>query len=360
MTFTRHNRDHNSGTVKKIAKLPYVLLLCILTVLPGCSGNDKPAGAGSPSAAAEPSAAAANGKLHKLTIMLDWYPNAVHSFLYAAQAEGYFAEEGLNVEIQMPADTNDALKLVAAGQVDLALSYQPQVLMARGEELPVKSVAALVRHPLNHLMVAADSGITRPKELSGRQAGYSSIPLYEAMLKTMVKTDGGDPASLKLVDVGFDLIPALSTGRVDGIMGGFINHEQLILEQEGHPVHSFNPVDYGVPDYYELVLVASEKGLQNSQEYIRKFVNAARKGQQFVQQHPEQALKLLLEQQDATAPLDQTIEAHSLEILLPLMDAGPQPFGYQDPASWQNVCNWLNENGLLTGDVDSQDAFINF
>lgn len=95
--------------------------------------------------------------------MLDWYPNAVHSFLYAAEAEGYFAEEGLEVEIQMPADTNDALKLVAAGKVDLALSYQPQVLMARGEQIPVKSIAALVRHPLNHLMVAADSGITRPE-----------------------------------------------------------------------------------------------------------------------------------------------------------------------------------------------------
>ncbi|MEK3700305.1 ABC transporter substrate-binding protein [Paenibacillus sp. FSL R10-2199] len=364
MTPIRYNRYLYTRSAQPYKLLPYVLLLSVLLVLPGCAGNNGsagnngPAGSGSSSASSAP-AAAADGTAHKLTIMLDWYPNAVHSFLYAAQSEGYFAEEGLDVEIQMPADSNDALKLVAAGQVDLALSYQPQVLMARGEQIPVKSVAALVRHPLNHLMVSADSGITRPGELSGKQAGYSSIPLYEAMLHTMIQSDGGDPASLKLIDVGFELIPALSTGRVDGIMGGFINHEQLILEQEGHPVRSFNPVDYGVPDYYELVLVASDQGLQNSSEYFQKFMNAARKGQQFVTKQPEQALKLLLKHQDATAPLDEAIEKRSLEILLPLMDAGSQPFGYQDTASWENVRKWLSEGGLLAEEVDSADAFIN-
>ena len=349
-----------TSIAKRLTRMPYVLLLCVLIILPGCGGNDSATNSGQTTASSGSPAAADAGKAHRLTVMLDWYPNAVHSFLYAAQTEGYFAEEGLDVDIQMPADSNDALKLVAAGQADLALSYQPQVLMARGENIPVKSVAALVRHPLNHLMVSADSGITRPKELSGKQAGYSSVPLYEAMLRTMVRSDGGDSSSLKLIDVGFDLIPALSTGRVDAIMGGFINHEQLLLEQEGHPVRSFDPVDYGVPDYYELVLVASEQGLTDSQEYIHKFVDAARKGQQFVQQQPDQALKLLLEHQDATAPLDQAIETRSLEMLLPLMDAGKQPFGYQDSASWENVRQWLSDNDLLSEDVDSQEAFINF
>lgn len=338
-------------TGKKI-RLSCALLLTLLTVLPGCTSLNAPEASGP--------ASAADGKLHKLTLMLDWYPNAVHSFLYAAQSQGYFAEEGLEVEIQMPADTNDALKLVAAGKVDLALSYQPQVLMARGEQIPVKSVAALVRHPLNHLMTAEDSGISRPKDLAGRQAGYSSIPLYEAMLNTMVKHDGGDPASLRLIDVGFELVPALSTGRVDAIMGGFINHEQLILEREGHPVRSFNPVDYGVPDYYELVLAAGEQGLQHSSRYLQSFVNAMRKGQAYVTAQPEQALKLLLENQDATAPLDQAVEERSLEILLPLMDAGDRPFGYQDAASWEHVRQWLSDNGLLAAQVDSADAYINF
>lgn len=295
----------------------------------------------------------------KLSIMLDWYPNAVHSFLYTAQKNGYFTEEGLEVEIQMPADSNDALKLVAANQVDLALSYQPQVLMARGENIPVRSIAAIVRHPLNHLMVPQGGDINSPKDLVGKKIGYSSIPLYEAMIHTMIRSDGGDPKSSDLIDVGFDLIPAISTGQVDGIMGGFINHEQLILAKENHPVTSINPTDYGVPHYYELVLVASEEGLKDSQVLFKKFLNAITKGQQFVQEHPDQALDLLLEHEDATSPLDKNIEEKSLQILLPLMDVGDQTFGYQDPASWDKVQQWLIDNNLLPIETKAEDAFIN-
>lgn len=330
-----------------------LLLISLLAAVSGCSGPDSADPA--PSAVSE----TGSGQPHKLTVMLDWYPNAVHSFLYAAQQNGYFAAEELDVDIRMPADSNDALKLVAAGKADLALSYQPQVLLARAEQIPVKSIAALVRHPLNHLLVPADSGIASPKDLSGKTAGYSSIPLYEAMLLTMVKHDGGDPRTLKLIDVGFDLIPAITAGRVEGIIGGFINHEQLILDKENYPVISIDPTKYGVPDYYELVLVASEQGLKDSEEDFSKFMNAVRKGQQFVQDHPGEALEILLAHEDSTAPLDPEIERQSLGILLPLMDAGSQPFGYQDPESWSTVADWLSENGLLPGEAAGSEAFEN-
>ncbi|MEK5445604.1 ABC transporter substrate-binding protein [Paenibacillus sp. FSL R7-0331] len=332
-----------------------MLLISLLAVASGCSGA-------ADSSTGEAKTAASgidNDQPHKLTVMLDWYPNAVHSFLYAAQEKGYFADEGLEVELQMPADSNDALKLAAAGKADLALSYQPQVLMARSAQIPVVSIAALVQHPLNHLLVPADSGILSPKDLTGKTAGYSSIPLYEAMLKTMVEHDGGDPQSLTLIDVGFDLIPAISTGRVDAIIGGFINHEQLILAKEQHPVTSIDPTAFGVPDYYELVLVTGEQSLENSKEYYIRFMNAARKGQQFVQEHPEEALQILLDHEDSTAPLDPQIEEQSLDILLPLMDAGDQPFGHQTPESWSRVADWLSGNGLLSGETNSDEAFVN-
>ncbi|MFE4711730.1 ABC transporter substrate-binding protein [Paenibacillus sp. NPDC056722] len=341
---TRHHR------FKKI--VPLLLLAMTVLLASGCGEAAKSGSSGSQTGEA-------SGKPHKLTLMLDWYPNAVHSFLYAAQENGYFAEEGLDVDIQMPADSNDALKLVAANKIDLALSYQPQVLMARGEQIPVLSIAAIVRHPLNHLMVPADSAVKTPADLAGKTVGYSSIPLYEAMVKTMVRSSGGDPESLKLVDIGFNLVPALSTGQTDAIIGGFINHEQLILEKEGHPVTSLNPTDYGVPDYYELVLVASQQGMQNSQAYFKKFLTAAAKGQKFVEEHPEEALALLFKHEDQSSPLDKDIEKKSLEVLLPLMDAGKEPFGYQDPASWNKVQQWLKENGLLTAETAPEEAFIN-
>ncbi|MNI38713.1 putative thiamine biosynthesis protein [compost metagenome] len=179
------------------------------------------------------------------------------------------------------------------------------------------------------------------------------------MLRTMVQHDGGDPDNVTLVDVGFDLIPAITTGRVDGIIGGFINHEQLILEKENHPMLSIDPAQYGVPDYYELVLVAGEQALQDSREDFTKFMNAVRKGQQYVEDHPQEALATLLSHEDSTAPLDREIEAESLQILLPLMDAGSQPFGYQDPESWRKVAEWLSGNGLLSKESLSSEAFEN-
>lgn len=300
-----------------------------------------------------------NKPLRKLTIMLDWYPNAVHSFLFAAEQQGYFQEEGLDVDIKMPADSNDALRLVAANQIDLAFSYQPQVLMARGESIPVRSIAAIVRHPLNHLMVSQDSGIQRPKDLAGKQIGYSSIPLYEAMIRTMIQSDGGEANASHYIDVGFDLIPAIATHQVDAIMGGFINHEQLILGKENHPVTAFDPTDFGVPDYYELVLVASEQGLLQSQSDFKRFLQAITKGQQYVQENPEQALDLLMEHEDTTSPLDKQIEEKSLKLLLPLMNAADKPFGYQDPKSWENVQKWLSDNDLLSTDIQAKDAFVN-
>ncbi|WP_336758789.1 ABC transporter substrate-binding protein [Paenibacillus sp. USHLN196] len=295
----------------------------------------------------------------KLSIMLDWYPNAVHSFIYVAQEKGYFADQGLDVEIQMPADTNDSLKLVAAGKIDLALSYQPQILLARSENIPVRSIAAVVRHPLVHLLTEANGNVNSPKDLEGKTVGYSSIPLYEAMVRTMISHDGGNPDNMNLVDVGFDLIPSLASGQADAIMGGFINHEQLILEKEGHAMRSINPVDYGVPDYYELVLTASETGIEAKKDQLNRFVKAIQEGQKYVTEHPEEALNILLAHENETSPLDAEIETKSLAILLPLMNEEGQPFGRQEMESWENVRAWLVENELIPESVKAEDAFIN-
>lgn len=332
-----------------------ILLICTLLSITGCRY-----GTSSQQQVTTQPSSSAKKELQDLSIMLDWYPNAVHSFLYVAQKNGYFTEQGLNVTIQMPADTNDSLKLVAAGQIDLSLSYQPQVLMARGEQIPVKSIAAIVRHPLNHLMVPADRTIHSPKDLVGTTVGYSSIPLYEAMVHTMIRNDGGDPEKVNMVDVGYDLIPSIATSKVDAIMGGFINHEQLILTKQGRPILAMNPTDYGVPDYYELVLVASDQGMTDNHELFAKFITAIGEGQKYVQQHPDQALSILFEHEDQTSPLDKEIETKSLQILLPLMDPEGHPFGYQAPESWENVKQWLISNNLLSESIDVNDAFFNY
>ncbi|WP_307475852.1 ABC transporter substrate-binding protein [Paenibacillus harenae] len=318
----------------------YIALVLVLIGVTGC-GSNKQTGSGET----------------ELTVLLDWYPNAVHTFLYAAEEQGFFEEAGLKVNLQTPAGTNDALKLVATGKADLALSYQMQVAISRSEGIPIVSVGAIVRHPLNQLMVLDSGEIQSPKDLVGKKIGYPSIPLDEAIVDTMVKSDGGDPAKLNYVDVGWDLIPAMTTKKVDAIIGGYINHEKLLLEKEGEKLIAFDPSRYGVPDYYELVLTASEDGLKSNSDAIKKFMEAAAKGQEYTASHPDEALQILLDKQDEQFPLDAEIERKSLDILLPLMDAGMEPFGSQSEKSWSSIIAWLKEQGQIKQDVNAEQAF---
>ncbi|RAP78665.1 ABC transporter substrate-binding protein [Paenibacillus montanisoli] len=295
----------------------------------------------------------------EITVLLDWYPNAVHTFLYAAQELGYYEEAGLKVNLQTPADTNDALKLVATGKADLALSYQMQVALSRSEGIPIVSVGAVVRHPLNQLLVLDSNEIQSPKDLVGKKIGYPSIPLDEAIVNTMVESDGGDPSKLTYTDVGWDLIPAMTTKKVDAIIGGYVNHEKLLLEKEGENITAFDPSKFGVPDYYELVLTASEEGIQSNGDAIKNFIEASAKGQAYTASHPEEALQLLLNKQSEDFPLDAEVEKQSLAILLPLMDAGDQPFASQTEQSWKSVIDWLTEQGQLKNEVKAAEAFRN-
>lgn len=297
--------------------------------------------------------------LQELTVLLDWYPNAVHSFLFAAEQQGYFKEAGLKVKLETPAGTDDAIKLLAAGKADLALSYQTVVAISRAEKIPVVSVAAIVRHPLNRLMTLDASGIKRPKDLEGKNVGYPSIPYDEAFVKSMVAADGGDPAKVKFTDISWDLIPAMTTKKVDAIIGGYVNHEKLLLEKDGVKLSAFDPSKFGVPDYYELVLTASEEGLKNKQELFKKFWTAAAKGHDYTVKNPDASLKNLLDQQNKEFPLDPEVEKKSLQILLPLMDAGKEAFGAQSEASWKSIIDWLKESGQIKEGIDPQAAFKN-
>ena len=337
------------------------LILTLTAGLAACGSQSEPAAgnagaSGTQTADAAASTANSGEEKTKLSITLDWYPNAVHSFLYAAQEQGYFAEENLDVDIRMPSDSNDPLKLVAAGQSDLAISYQSQMITARAEGIPVVSVAALVRHPLNVIMTRQDSGLDSPEKLAGKTIGYPSIPIDEAFVRTAVKEAGGDDSQLSFVDIGFDIVPALTGKKVDAVVGGYINHEKLILEKHGIPVNVFSLESFGVPDFYELVLATSDETFQQKQKAIAAFLRAAGKGQAYVQENPEKALDLLLGKQAQEFPLEADIETKSLEILLPMMDAGDQPFGSQSEDTWQNMIEWMKAEGLIKADIQAKEV----
>lgn len=253
----------------------------------------------------------------------------------------------------MPAETSDPLKLVAAGKSTFAVSYQPEIIMARAKEIPVVSAASIVGHHLNALMTLEEMGISSPKDLEGKTVGYS-LPVYEAVAKSMIESSGADVDKVEIIDIGFDLIPGLVTEKVDAISGPFLNHEQVLLENEGHTTKNFKPVDYDVPDFYELVLAVSEDTVNNDLEVINKFWRAAAKGQSYVKENPDEALAILLEHQDDSFPLEKNIEEKSLAILLPLME----DFGAQTLESYEKVIDWMAQYDLIKMKPEAKDAFI--
>ncbi len=197
-------------------------------------------------------------KHEQLSLTLDFYPNPDHAGIYMAQELGYFKEAGLDVEIQTPSDPSAPLKLLAAGQTDLAISYEPEVILAREQGLDVKAVAALVNRPLTSLIWLKKSGIDGVAGLRGKTVATAGIPYQDAYLKTIVARAKLQPSDVKAVNVGFGLLPALLSDKAQAMLGGFSNVEGVDLRLRGKdPV--VTPVDeLGVPSYDELVLAASE------------------------------------------------------------------------------------------------------
>ena len=200
-------------------KRAFAALAACALLLSGCAGGQT---AGNNTENAENS----NGDLRELTVVLDWYPNALHAFLYQAEQAGYFAEEGLTVNIQPPAGVNDAMSMVAAGKADIGLYYQQDVIQARVEQgVPVKSIGAVVQAPLNIILSLKEKNITEPADLVGKTIGYAGTELSEALVHSIMKNSGQDPSSVEMVDVGFDLMSSMVTGNVDATIGCLVNHE---------------------------------------------------------------------------------------------------------------------------------------
>ena len=332
--------------LKKVSMLLVIAMMFSL-VLSGCSNNTNNKEKEKP----------ATKELKEVNVLLDWYPNAVHSFLYAAEEQGYFKEAGLKVNLITPSGTEDGIKLVAANKADLAISYPKQIILARSEDIPVKSVGAIVRSSLNQLMVRKDCGVKTLKDLEGKKIGYPSFDIDKKTVETMVSEAGGDPSKIEFVDVGYELMSAIQTKRVDGIIGGYINHEKILLEKEGIELDTFNPADFGVPNNYELAFIASDDAIKNNNETIQAFLDAAKKGFEYTQNNPDKALDLVLKAQNENFPLDPETEKKSLKILMPLMENESGKFLSQDEENWSKNIKWLEDKKLLKEKVDSKDLF---
>jgi putative hydroxymethylpyrimidine transport system substrate-binding protein len=298
------------------------------------------------------------GERQPLGLTLDFYPNPDHAGIYTAQKLGYFDEAGLDVNVQTPADAAAPIKLLAAGKTDLAISYEPEVLLAQEQGLGVVAVGALVDRPLTSMIWLKSSKIGGIAGLRGKTIATAGIPYQDAYLKTILARANMAPSDVKSVNVGFGLLPALVGGRAQAMLGGFLNVEGVDLRLRGkEPV--VTPVDkLGVPTYDELVLVARRQQIEEDPEAIRLFIAALARGTAAAVKQPGLALKALLE---ANPDLEPKLTRAEVGATLPLLEhpGSQRPYGYMDPTQWQAFIAWMHENKLISAQPPTSSVLTN-
>lgn len=323
-------------------KIKYILFFLLLLIFTACGGKKEE-------------------KLETVDVVLDWYPNAIHCFLYNAIEKGYFEQEGLKVNLHFPSNASDPMALPAAKKADIGIYYLHHLVMARANEnIPIKSIGAITQGPLNVVIALKEKGIKRAKDLEGKVIGYSGGPLSEASLKVMVENDGGDPSKVKILDVGFELLTSMITKQVDATIGGLVNHEVPVMKDKGLDVDYFYCTEYGIPNYYEEIFVANDELIEKRKDVYIKFLRAANKGFEDMLNNPDESLDLLLAKQEADQfPLTRNVEKQSIDILLPVMKQKDIPFLHQDSKVWEENINWLYDNKIIERKISPKEMYIN-
>lgn len=256
--------------------------------------------------------------LRKINVVLDRYPNALHTFIYTAIERGYYAEEGLDVHIQFPANENDALFL-------------------------------------------SEKNITGPADLVGKTVGYAGIALSEALVHSMMEAVGENMSNVEMVNVGFELMSAMTTGNVDATIGCLVNHEVPQMEEEGFEVNWFLVNEYGIPNYYEAVFLANNDMIEKEADVLQGFLRASARGFGDFKADPDGCLQILLNNQnEENFPLLETVETQSCQTLLPLMETAGAPFLSQTAENWQENINWMYASGLINQKVEVSQVMAEF
>ena len=286
----------------------------------------------------------------ELTVLLDWFVNPDHAPLIVAKEKGFFAARDLEVTLVAPADPSAPPRLVAAGQADIAISYQPQLHLQVQEGLPLVRIATLVETPLNSLVVLADSPIETLADLKGKTVGFSVGGFEDAVLGTMLEGAGLQTDDYTLVNVNFSLSPSLIAGNVDAVIGAFRNFELNQMEIEGHSGRAFYPEEFGIPLYDELILVARKDATADPR--LRRFVDAVTEATNWLTNHPDEAWQVFAA---AHPDLDDDLNRRAWVDTLPRFAKRPAAL---DRARYRDFAEFLKARGLIDTVVPVEDYAI--
>lgn len=285
--------------------------------------------------------AASPAAAQDLSLMLDWFVNPDHAPIIVAKELGFFAEAGLTVDITAPADPSDPPRMLASGQVDLAVGYQPQLHLQVHEGLPLTRIATLVATPLNCLTVIADGPVQSVADLKGRKVGYSVPGMETALMGAMLDRAGLTLDDVELVNVGWSLSPALMTGQVDATLGGFRNFEMTQMRLEGAEGRCLFVEEQGIPAYDELILLANPETMDP--DATARFVAAMERGAHYILNHPDQAWRVF---RDAHPDLDDELNRQAWAATLPRFSQSP---GAVDHGRYARFEAFLRDAGLIDG-----------
>ncbi|MGI8571383.1 MAG: ABC transporter substrate-binding protein [Solirubrobacteraceae bacterium] len=292
---------------------------------------------------------ASGAHTQSLTLMLDWLPNADHVGIYQALAEGDFARAALDVHVQSPGDPALPLQLLAAGKVDVAISYEPEVLLARNRGIPLMSVAAIVQQPLTSIVSVGSARIRKVADLRGKKVGDAGIPYQHAYLETILAHTGVPPSSVTEINVGANLVPAMLSRRVSATLGAYWNYEAIQLALDHKNPHVIRMNEVGVPTYDELVVAVRKSTLIQHPDEIRRFVQALARGYESARQNPQGAVANLVSA-NPNAGLDPKLQLASVKATLSaFFPSNPgEPWGWQDPTEWSAYGDWMLREHLIS------------
>jgi putative hydroxymethylpyrimidine transport system substrate-binding protein len=309
--------------MRRVAALLAVALLC--SGLAACGGGG-----------AEP------GAPEGATLVLDFQPNAVHSGIYAAQANGYFKDEGIDLHIQEPSSTADSPKLLAAGRADFAVMDINDFGIARERGLDLVAIAAIVQRPLASVIARDPNEIRTAADLAGKTVGVTGVPSDDAVLDTVLRSGGVDPSSVHRVTIGFNAVADLAADKIDAATA-FWNAEGVQLQQMGIPIREFRVDQFGAPRYPELVLVARA----GSEHLGTQLTAALKRGYDELAIRPRAALEDLLHEVPGLDPAEQAQQLQALTLGHAFARAGREATPVLDQKSIDRWRAWATQTGLL-------------
>jgi putative hydroxymethylpyrimidine transport system substrate-binding protein len=284
------------------------------------------------------------------TLVLDFQPNAVHAGIYLALTRDFDDAEGVTLRVQPPSSSTDSVKLLLAGRAQFAILDIHDLALAREKRRDIVGVMAVVQRPLAALMAQPD--VRRPRDLEGRRAGVTGLPSDDAVLRSIVRGDGGDPTKVHKVTIGFQAVAAMLAGRVDAATA-FWNAEGVALRARRPSIRQFKVDEFGAPPYPELVLCVTRETLQDERPLVAATVRALRRGYEETIVDPESAVESLVERAGVT----RAATARELDAVSPTFTAGGSRYGALDRGALEAWSKWEARFGITKRPPDVALAF---